>query len=201
MNTDQILSTRAIDNPSDAALVRLVSAALTLPEESAETLCRRVNLTNKDDQTLAAAIVDAVRANTPKPQKRGSLWITLAALLLGVGVVSALLVRSEMGAKQLEQDMKEVQARADEKVLSLQRDFTAQLDKIRKEYVDAQSQAGTKLQGNLDTFTRTIAEQTQRINDLVRENEQVRQQLKASEATIAEVREKQSRGGETTRNP
>ncbi len=201
MNTDQILSTRAIDNPSDAALVRLVSAALTLPEESAETLCRRVNLTNKDDQTLAAAIVDAVRANSPKPQKRGSLWITLAALLLGVGVVSALLVRSEMGAKQLEQDLKAVQATADEKVLSLQRDFTAQLDKIRKEYVDAQSQAGTKLQGNLDTFTKTIAEQTQRINDLVRENEQVRQQLKVSEATLAEIREKQSRVGEATRNP
>lgn len=201
MNTDQILSTRAIDNPADAALVRLVSAALTLPEESAETLCRRVNLTNKDDQTLAAAIVDAVRANTPKPQKRGSLWITLAALLLGVGVVSALLVRSEMGAKQLEQDLKAVQATADEKVLSLQRDFTAQLDKIRKEYVDAQSQAGTKLQGNLDTFTKTIAEQTQRINDLVRENEQVRQQLKVSEATLAEIREKQSRVGEATRNP
>jgi len=201
MNTDQILATRAIDNPSDAALVRLVSAALTMPEESAETLCRRVNLTNKDDQTVAVAIVDTVRANIPKPQNRGSLWIAVAVLILGVGVLSALLVRSEMGAKKLEQDLKSVQATADAKTQSLQRDFTTQLDQIRKEYVDAQSQAGTKLQGNLDTFTRTIAEQTQRINDLVRENEQVRQQLKASHAALTEFTEKQGRVGEATRSP
>jgi len=201
MNTDQILATRAIDNPSDAALVRLVAAALTMPEESAETLCRRVNLTNKDDQTVAVAIVDTVRANIPKPQKRGSLWIAVAVLILGVGVLSALLVRSEMGAKKLEQDLKSVQATADAKTQSLQRDFTTQLDQIRKEYVDAQSQAGTKLQGNLDTFTRTIAEQTQRINDLVRENEQVRQQLKVAQTTLSDMAEKQNRGGDSAKSP
>ena len=90
MSPETILSKHAINNPADAALVRLAHSAAAFPDEDVEPLLQRSNITNDLDKALGRALVESVRdgvptAASPTPSGtskvlRVSLGVTVLAL-------------------------------------------------------------------------------------------------------------------------
>jgi len=196
MTTDEILARNSIDNASDAALVRLASAAVSLPDELAETLCKRVNFANKADVALGMALVQAVRANIPTPRPQPSkgkarvAWAILGLVAISASVFATLWLHAQNEADQMTAQMEQSKEASAVRLRSLQTDFAEQLTKLQKQALEAQTQADVSLKGNLDTFTRTVTEQVQRINDLARENERLRLELEnAKKASAASLKD------------
>ena len=67
MSPEIILSKHSINNPSDAALIRLAHSAAAFPKEPVEPLLERSNIRNDLDKALGRALVESVRAGLPLP--------------------------------------------------------------------------------------------------------------------------------------
>lgn len=193
MTTDEILARNSIDNASDAALVRLASAAISLPDEPAETLCKRVNFANKADVALGLALVQAVRVSLPPvlpqtPKSNARLaWTILALISIVASVFATLWVRAQNEMDVMAAEMKQAKEASAVQLRSLQTDFAEQLSKLQGQALEAQTQADVSLKGRLETFTRTVTEQVEKINTLTRENERLRIDLETVKKAAANL--------------
>ncbi len=180
-DTEQILTDHGIDNPSDAALIRLAAVAAAMPDEPADTLMKRVNFAHARDGVLARALVETIRANTPVPSasqraRHGYVYATacLAAAVIGVsfwgfGLNRALAVEREQRQLQSEQ-FSRLQASTSKTMADLHAETTAALKT---------SDASTR--ANVENFASKLGEYVEKINRLTAENEKLKADLSAGQ--------------------
>jgi hypothetical protein len=94
---DEIVASHAIVNPTDAALLRVASRALSEPEIPTASIIASSGLQNPNDKTLAIALMETVREasphQVPQPAKsHQALRVAIAALALIAVLASAVAV-------------------------------------------------------------------------------------------------------------
>lgn len=182
-DTETILATHSINNPTDAALVRLAAVAVAQPKTSPDELLSRASFAHPGDAALARAIIETVRANQP-PVPVVSRKPNLAAAIVGAVALSLaawLVVASR--SLSAERTAREQQVQRFTKELSdLQAASGAKLGELQAVTTNALKKSDESTRETSTLFTKTIGQQTERIAALSSEVERLkaeRDQLKA----------------------
>jgi hypothetical protein len=189
MSTDEILARHSIDNPSDAAIVRLAAAALSLPDQPADALIKRVNFTHQADAALGRALIETVRDQAPatiiQSGKATLGWATAAVFAVMAGVGATLWLQTSRELRQVGEESRLQQAATENSLANLQKEFAGQVAQLQQQFTSARAESDRSLQGNVEVFTRTMTDQVQRIHELTRENTRLQVDLSRAQAEAA----------------
>ena len=182
-DTETILAAHAINNPTDAALVRLAAVAVAQPSTPPEELLNRASFAHPGDAALARAIIETVRANQP-PAPEVSRKPNLIAIIFGaiaLGLAGWVVVASRSLSEERQSREQQLQ-RFTKEVSDLQAASGNKLSELQTVTTNALKRSDESTKETTTLFTKAISQNTERIAALSSENERLkaeRDQLKA----------------------
>ena len=178
--TQQVIHDHNITNPTDAALIRLAGEAAADGQKSPELLLSRELLESQGDKSLAAALIDVIRANAPTPTEPVVVTTSVRPNYWGWGggvvVLIGTLFLASQSLSHLSQDL------ATERLHN--QDWAAKFETLQNSTTAALAKSGTDSVSTVNSFASFSKEQTQRTAELVSENEKLKQENAGLRATV-----------------
>lgn len=195
-DTEQILAELGINNPTDAAMVRLATHANAMPDESVDALLSRVNFAHPRDAKLARAMVEAIRSSQPRSTAPGSATpmptsrkfpVIIALLAAVAGGCAVWAVQLHGVAKAERQGREEDNARFVKQLGDVQAATTKTIIDLQTATAAALKSSDTATRDNAERYTKQMAEYVQKLNGLTIENERLKAEIEKAKAVGTRV--------------
>lgn len=189
-DTEQILAELGINNPTDAAMVRLATHANAMPDESVDALLSRVNFAHPRDAKLARAMVEAIRSSqprsaaTPIPASRKHPFV-IALLAAVTGGCAVWAIQLHGVAKAERQGREEDNARFVKQLGEVQAATTKTITDLQTATAAALKSSDTATRDNAERYTKQMAEYVQKLNGLTIENERLKAEIEKAKVAAA----------------
>lgn len=191
-DTEQILAELGINNPTDAAMVRLATHANAMPDESVDALLSRVNFAHPRDAKLARAMVEAIRSSQPRstspatPIPASRKFPVIIALLAAVaGGCAVWALQLHVVAKAERQGREEDNARFVKQLGEVQAATTKTITDLQTATAAALKSSDTATRDNAERYTKQMAEYVQKLNGLTIENERLKAEIEKVKVAAA----------------